>query len=312
MLCAVPVNAQDSKDYLSTVLSKILQAVQKNVDSQKMQMVNLSSREEITIEEYGGDGKIQKTTNIISDYRVFPKTTTEIPECRVVSEILESFLPLEILREEREVLSVKENDRIVKDFKEPFWARGSSFVDFFILFDKQNEECFDYELVNSIKVGDRSIYVIEIKQKKWDVGKKARGKGENISWEVKYEGAALIDARTMEIIQLNRGGVNISYSDTIPTISRAGTQFSFSTMEPIVTRHFFLTQYEYDKIKIRDHFLTLPVAKTVNLYLENGQLNTVYKSRYSDHKMFTVEAKISFDTTDETDDPFIEGQIETD
>ena len=96
-ICAVPVNAQDS----DVSLSEILQAVQKNVDSLKEKLVDFTSREEFTIEEFDSKGeKVKKTTNIISDHRAVPEAAKP--------EQLSLVLP-SIIREEREILSAKEN-----------------------------------------------------------------------------------------------------------------------------------------------------------------------------------------------------------
>jgi len=40
--------------------------------------------------------------------------------------------------------------------------------------------------------------------------------------------------------------------------------------------------------------LTLPVARTVELFHEDGQLDTIYRYRYSDHKAFTVDTNVNF------------------
>ena len=195
-ICAIHAGAQDSDAYLL----KILEAVQKNVNSQKERMVDYVSKEEITVEEFNDEGKIKKTTNIISDYRIFPETASVISDCRIVSEILGSVQPSGILREEREMLSVKEDNNIIKEFTEAVWAKGNSYVDYFILFDKQNEKCFDYKLIGRME--EPNAYVIEIKQKEIDIGK-----NEKLKWELNYEGFAFIDTNTMEIVQLNRKGV---------------------------------------------------------------------------------------------------------
>jgi hypothetical protein len=78
--------------------------------------------------------------------------------------------PSGILREDREMLSVKEDNNIIKEFTEAVWAKGNSYVDYFILFDKQNEKCFDYKLIGRME--EPNAYVIEIKQKEIDIGKK--------------------------------------------------------------------------------------------------------------------------------------------
>jgi len=58
---------------------------------------------------------------------------------------------------------------------------------------------------------------------------------------------------------------------------------------------YFGKKHEYEKVKIQDIFLTLPVAKTVEVVREKGQPATSYRYRYSDHRAFTVGTIISFD-----------------
>ena len=293
-MCVIPVNAGDA----NASLLEILQAVQKNVDFLKENIIDLISMEEILIEEVNDKGKSTRAANIISEYRIFPETTGSISDCRVVYEIIESLMPTGILREEREMVSAKENNRTQRldrfQLEEHFWARGSSYVELLVLFDKQNEKCFDYELKGDNNTNDRNVYVIGIEQKEADIGRTHTEKTEDISWNVKYEGSALIDAGTMEIVQLNRNRVNINYS------TRRTKSSPINDMFPSVAtaRYVLFTRYEYEKVKIKDQFLTLPVTKTVELFRENGQLETSYKYRYVNHRAFTVDTKISFGTID--------------
>jgi hypothetical protein len=284
-MSVVSVEAQGLDDYLS----RILQAVQKNVDSQKEQIIDIISREEITIEEFDDKGKTRKTTNVISNYHIFPETTSSIPDCRIVTEILASVQPAGILREERTMLSAKVDNKAQRmdrfRFTEDIWAKGNSYVDLFILFDKQNEKCFEYRLIG--KFEEDNVYAIVIKQKENDIGKSNRWQ-----WDLLYEGVALIDAVTMEIVQLIRNKVPLTYYN----ISRDGDN---AITKNVSKRQYFFTQIEYDKIKIGNQFLTLPVERTVRLFRADGQLDTVYKYRYSDHKAFAVDTKISFDPIDE-------------
>jgi len=53
-------------------------------------------------------------------------------------------------------------------------------------------------------------------------------------------------------------------------------------------------QYEYEKVKIKDQYLNLPVSKTVRLFRENGQFYASYKYTYTNHTVFTVDRKILF------------------
>ena len=289
-ICVFIANARDA----DASLPEILQAVQKNVDFLKEHLVDLISEEEITIEEFDDKGKAKKTKNIISEYRIFPETTGSIPDCRVIYEIIESLLPVGILREERELLSVKENNRTQRldkySFTEDFWASGGSYIELLVLFDKQNEKCFDYELKGDKNTNGRNVYEIGIKQKGADVGTKELGKNEKISWNITYEGSALIDAGTMEIVQINRDRIDIKID------TRRTEKSSITGMFPYVTtRYFLFTQYEYEKVKINNQYLTLPVAKIARLFRINEQLYISYKYRYGKHRVFAVDTKISFD-----------------
>lgn len=304
--CAVTVNAQDTDIYLSN----ILQVVQKYVDSQKEQIVDFLSKEEITIEEFNGKTKPVNITSIISDYRVFPEKATVISDCRIISEILTSLQP-DIMQEDREVLSIKRNNRKVKEFTEDVWARGNNYIDIFILFDKQNEQCFEYKFVGRGKIKERNVLAIEVKQKSIDIGRndiddaKSNDRGERmvgISWHSAYQGIVLIDAVTMEIVQLSRDGIDYILTYKTPPIIHPITGKVLPTIIYKEKKYIIFIQYEYDKVKIGDHFLTLPVTKTVKLFQDNGQLDTVYTYRYSDYKSFGVGTKIMFDEMEESSD----------
>jgi len=294
-MCAIPVNARDE----NASLAEILHAVHRNVDFLKENIINLINTEEITVEEFNDREKRTRAVNIISDYRVFPEKTGPISDCRVIYEILESMMPTGILREEREMLSVKENNRTQRldrfEFTEPFWARGSSYVDLLILFDKQSEQCFDYELKGAGNADNRDVYIIGIRQKEADIGETAGEKNETISWNVRYRGVAFIDSATMEIVRLNRDMVNINYNTQRAKNSPLHDMFPSVAL----TRYGLLVQYEYGRVRINDKYLTLPVTKAVDLFRENGQQDASYKYRYGNYRAFTVDTKIIFGATDE-------------
>jgi hypothetical protein len=281
-ICSVPVRAQDSE----VSLSEILQAVQKNVDILKEQNTNLISDEEITIEEFDNKGKIKKTTNIISEYRIIPTKS-------------EQLFSYGIPQEERNVLSAKENGKIkkMKKFDDPVLASKNAGADLCVVFDRQNEEYFDYTFFNGTilsasrdkqneeysayelniteGIKGRKVYMIDIEQKEAD-----RGKINHHRWNLKYKGVALIDVGTMEIVQLNRSRVTV-----------VGLR-----NKPI---YYYFIQNEYDKVKINDQFLTLLVAKIVKVYRMDGTLDTVYKYKYSNYKAFSVKTKIRYGAMEE-------------
>ena len=287
-MCAVSLNAADT----DISLSEILQAVQKNTDILKENIIDLISEEEITIEEFNNKGKRTRIANIVSEYRIFPEKTTSIADCRIVYEIMESISSAGIMREEREILSAKENNRTQRldryEFKENIWAKVGSYIDLFILFDKQNEQCFEYELTGVEKNNGRDVYIIDIEQKETDIGIKETGKNEQITWKVKYGSSAWIDADTMEVVRLSRESIDLYYAE------RPGKSSIFDIFPVVTARFVFFTHFFYEKIRIGNQFLTLPVAKTVELFRPDGKLNTSYKYRYSDYRAFTVDTKILF------------------
>ena len=292
-MCAVSLNATNA----DISLSEILQAVQKNTDFLKENIIDLISEEEITIEEFNDKGKRTRIANIVSEYRIFPEKTTSITDCRIVYEIVESISSAGILREEREILSAKENNKTQRldryEFNEHISARVGSYVDLFILFDKQNEKCFKYELTGIEKNNDRDVYVINIEQKETDIGIKETVNNEHLTWKVKYGSSAWIDADTMEVVRLARGAIDLYYTQ------RPGKSSIFDIFPVVTSRYVLYTQYDYEKIRIRDKFMTLPVAKTVELFRPDGKLNTSYKYRYGDYRAFTVDTKILFGTAEE-------------
>jgi len=281
------------------ILPAVLQAVQKNTDFLKENIIDLLGTEEITIEEFNDRGGITREAKIFSEYRIFPEKTALIPDCRVVYEIVESFSSAGMLREERELLSAIENNRTQRldryEFNEHLWARGSSYVDLFIVFDKQNENCFDYKLTGFEKNNGRDVYVIHVEQKGSETGLKQTGENENITWKIKYGSSAWIDAETMEVVRLTRDNIDVTYD-----VRRNPEKLSIFDVFPQVTaRYVFSTRYEYEKVAIRDYFLTLPVAKTVELFRPNGKLDASYKYRYGNYKAFAANTKVSFGAVDD-------------
>ena len=290
-ICAVHVSAQE----LYTDISEILQAVQKNVDSQKERLIDILSKEEITLEEFDNKGELAEIANIISDYRVFPGTINKISDCRVLySEILEFTRSPGILREERVILSTENNGWIEKKSYGDFWAKGNTYVDLFSAFDKQNEKCFDYKFIGEGKISltgtgkikERNVYAIEIKHKETNIGQT-----EKLSWVLKHGGIALIDVGTMEIVRLSR---SVNYHITYNNFSTNWRGRVFA-LEDQIEKYVYSIEYEYDKVKIGDQFLTLPLVKIAKIFRENGQLAAVYTYRYRDHRAFNASVKISFD-----------------
>jgi len=298
----VTINAQN----LEYSLTNILQSIQNNIELQKEQIINIFSKEEITVKEYDKNIKPVITTNIISNYRIFPVKDSIITDCQIVFQIISSMQP-SIMLEDREILSIKRNNKNIKDFTEDIWAKGNNYTDIFIIFDKQNEKCFDYKLLDIENIDGRKVLAIEIKQKKMDFGKNdldnvvknnSDMKMISISWNLTYEGIILVDAETMEIVQLYRDG--IEYIETHkynnkPPLNNAKDNWIIFKEE----KYYFFINYKYEKIMIGGHNYTLPTNKTVKLFRENGQLDTVYEYRYSNYGAFSTDAKVMFDVIEE-------------
>ena len=345
--CAVPANAQNTHnaDILDISISEILSAVQKNVDYLKENIVDLVGSEEITVEEFDNKGKTEKTTSVISEYRIFAGSVNNASGCDFVSEAL--YLPqsrrlinisqevsgvpreaLGIPREERETLSVKVNNKTPRTgramFIEPDWAEDHSFAGYLVLFNKQYEKCFNYKLLGVEKTEGRPVYAVEVIRKE-SGGEETADMPPNPV----YRNIALIDAETMDIVQLNRGRVDVNH-DALADISNADPVATLNRMTPtevdwplhyeVLTKilqsnidkgvrddplyaymvrpytvldswKYFLARYEYGKVKIGDQLLTLPVAKTIEVFeiITNkketiDRLAAVYKYNYSDYK----------------------------
>ena len=268
---ATPDGADKIGDIKTLVTSEIVRVIQKEVDLLKENLVDIISSEEVSIEAYfDREGKPRTTTTIISEYRIFPeKNEGTIPNCRAAIEILADPQKLKtVLREERKVLSKKGG--IESWLITAYLDRTDNFVDLLVAFDKQNENCFNYELLG-VENNERKAFVIRI------IGKEEYNIITDMeNWKFRYEGNALFDYETMAIVQLNKLGIAyIPYNIWV--------------------------SYGYDKVRIRDQFLTLPVFKAVESFSDRDRkkLDMRWTYRYSDYKAFGVDTKISFGPNDE-------------
>ena len=294
-ICAVMANAQglnvSSSKNAQDIQAKIIQSVQENVDFMKEHVVDLLSIEEVTIEEFDVKGKLTKTTDITSEYRVFSEAIKNSSDCSFAYEALESTMPAGILRDERVILSAKENNKTQRaerfNFNEPVWSKGHNHAGYLVFFDKLYENCFYYSLNGVEKIDGRDAYGIEVMKREEEVGE-----SKGMSWKLAYLTTAWIDAETMDVVQLNRNNLAVTYTYAIST---ADLQ-KFRSMPDIrkVISYTVNAQYKYGKVKINDQLLTLPTEKTIRFIRENGQLETAYKYRYNDYKAFNVATKILF------------------
>ena len=316
-MCAVSLNAQNSdapsSEHVQSLQTRIIQNLQENVDFLKEHIVDFINKEEVAFEEFDDTGKVTRKTVTTSEYSVFPEMMeiNKISDCKLVFNVLDSVHPVGFLREERRILSTKINSKSVEPyFNEPFGAKGSGYAAFFVLFDRQYEKCFDYKLIAVGKINERDAYAVEFSQKEEETGKSETLQGGiGNSWNIRYSGVAWIDAGTMEIVQLNRAPAGLTYV-TLPT----------QKTPELRDEYIFDVQYEYYRVKIKDRFLTLPVAKTVRLFeiisdkkqtgvlpdvsgmtKKNLVLRSVLKYEYSDYKTFNVGATITYGAIDEKD-----------
>ena len=275
-----PVKAHDS----TIKLPEILQAVQTYVDFLRNNVRDFVSREEITIEEFDNRGRINKTTEIISEFRVTPVR----PELRKPGRLFLYTIP----QEERTLLSVRENDKPRRNtnFSEPAFLVGlNPFNDLLVIFDKRNEEYFNYRLNGIETISGRKAYVIEIEQKEAEIGNTT-----TFWWIRKYEGVAHIDVETMDVLKLNRG--RHDFRPGARHLRYLGRLIGRNVSMRLPHYHY----YEYKKVNIGNQYYTLPVERTSRLYHQDGRIHTIFRYRYSDHRVFTVDTNIKFDFTDES------------
>ena len=314
-------NAQDSETAVSAISSDkvqnlqriIVQRLQKNTEYLKENIIDLISRETFSIEDhsrlYPEFGKAKQNT--ISDYLLIPDRVkaNEHTGCNFI-DVNDLFQLTGFVKEERRILSNAANHN--RNFADHKVAYGSGVGALLILFDKKYEDCFDYKLAGLGKIREREVYSLEITQVKGDDIATVPGKTPdelpflNIV-EIKFNGVAWIDAETLEIVRLDRKPFR-RYYDFYDVIVPAGR-------EDVVT-----IQYEYDQIKIKDNFLTLPTAKTVKWFGADKRnkslldiilfrkqkeilvLTDQFNFTYSDYKAFEVDTKITFGAPEEPPD----------
>ena len=336
-ICTVSLNAQSTSvtaQNTDVSITAILDAVQKNVDFQKKHLVDFVSKEEITVDEFNNNKEKEKTTNIISEYHVFAKAVNEMTACGLdISEAIAAKMPLlyNIMRREREILSVKINGKMPKNtgvvFNGTFlFLNEHSELSYLVLFDKQCEKYFNYRLRGIEKINDRDAYAVEITKKKTDdlftnstifnINKSGNIYAEEKKVEttgalysdvafflnmdempVDYKYIALIDAETMDIVQL-RGDDKLDLShwtkntNGIDNVNR--TREIVDTLIPkclyskpvncLPFWEYYRFRYEYGKVKIADQFLTLPISKTIEILRKNERPAAVYKYVFSGFK----------------------------
>ena len=158
------------------------------------------------------------------------------------------------------------------------------------------------------------------------------GLEDELSWDIKFGGLALIDAQTMEIFQFNGKWINMEITQSAAHVDNVaykkypakfpnGPGFIITNGKTSVNvlangivnynndlfnAYSFIVQTEYDKIKIADQFVTMPVTRMIRVYQRRIDLETykftdeadwreTYTTRYSDYKVFNVETNINFE-----------------
>jgi len=304
-------NAQDSEtavsaissDKVQTLQKVIVQRLQKNTEYLKENIIDLISRETFT---YEGINTLRQKT--ISDFLIIPDRVkaNEHTGCNFI-DVKDSLHLTGFVKEERRVLSNAANHN--RNYFEHKMAAGSGVGALLILFDKKYEDCFDYKLAGIGKTRERDVYSLEITQVKGDdvvtvPVKTNEGLPILNIVPIKFNSVAWIDAETLEIVRLDRK----PYRRNIEFMSKI-TEWDVSTI-----------QHEYDQIKIKDHFLTLPVAKTVKWFQPEARnknlldfilfrkkkeefiLTEVFNFTYSDYRAFEVDTKITFAAPEEPPD----------
>lgn len=313
-------NIKASKDEIKNLQTKILENAYKNVALLKENLVDIISREEVSriqasvIQKLSINGKdvsienLGKTPllivdnvgneytsiNMISDYRIIflpEETHMTTVKCGDVAKMMDLSTP-RYLSEERIKLSEKFGSLSLASDNYPNWDFvANGFNEYLIIFDKRYEKCFDYKLQGVAKIKERDALVLEIKGKDRISGKITGTFRKGADYNYKYNGYALIDVETLEIFQLNGGRIDLQSADGESTSA-------------------FFSQYEYDKVKIKDQSMMLPVVRNIVIFdiitrsvndigEQYDRLSTIYNYRYSDYKAFNVDTTIKFSAPDD-------------
>ena len=274
----------------------LTQNAHEQVDLLKKYLINVVSKEEVVVEYWDNDKKDKKdkknekdedkpskTNNIISDNRIIQKKIKKqsLPcDMLVLEKNRRNFL-----EEERKLLSAKENGKTVKSIKNPPWAEEqNSFAELLIFFDKENEHCFNYNLIGVTKVKERDAIIMEVELEKsrmpFDLimatRLNVRHRLPNLDDYALRIDRVLFDAETLEIIQYRKARMLPGKRWLPPAIEYKPYRDGYDehTVEvrvhlEIDPRKIKFYQIDYGKIKIRDQFLTLPVEKSVSIFFED-------------------------------------------
>jgi len=149
------------------------------------------------------------------------------------------------------------------------------------------------------KFGDDGVPITE------PVSRTYKDQNTEMAWEINFGGYALIDAETMDIFQFNKGRIDVNLTGITDS------------------EGYFYVQTEYEKIKIKDQFFTLPVTRKYHHFVrgktqvERGRLpitlgtfeytdtaHLLFRAEctYSDYRLFDVNTQITYGTPEESPD----------
>jgi len=117
----------------------------------------------------------------------------------------------------------------------------------------------------------------------------ARKESETCKFEPNLKSTVWVDTETMDFVKLSRN---------VPSIT--GIKIGSLLFNDLISgkgKYTGVVQYEYDKVKIDDRLLLVPVTKT-DRYFRKKQLVIEYKYKYSDYRMFDVKTNIKFNPID--------------
>jgi hypothetical protein len=164
---------------------------------------------------------------------------------------------------------------MIRKYEPPIGVEGGFCDDLFILFDKENEKCFNFELAGSEKLRDRTALILQINAKENArlIGGRCKvfGPGEkNTAW---------IDSESMQVMRIQRSPVKVGFWNG-PFSGANGIYF----IHPLV---------DYAKTAIKDSFYWLPAVKRVEFIQAKGPHSYLYVLDYSNYHMFQVSTKLA-------------------
>ena len=146
----------------------------------------------------------------------------------------------------------------------------------FSWFDKENENCFDFELRGSEIIGGRDAYKIRA------VAKADRKRAGKIceSFEKNWNGTFWIDKETMQVVRL----LTDTFKVSIPAIYA------------LLTRGTYLAtfQFDYSPVLIGKEHFWLPVTNHA-IIKKNEKVQIDIEHEYRDYKLFTSSVNINFE-----------------